>query len=74
MKGLVKKVEKLEKEKVDSDSLIKLLLRKVDKKANDELLYLLVNDFEAAREQINKRHDKKYPKAKKEVSSKEDRS
>ena len=53
LKNLAAKVEQLEKEKVDRDSLLTLLLRKVDKKANDQLLYLLVNDFEAAREQIN---------------------
>ena len=54
MKDLAAKVAQLEKEKVDSDSLLTLLRRKVDKKVNDQLLYLLVNDFEAARDQINK--------------------
>lgn len=52
--SLVKRVEQLEKEKVDRDSLLTLLLRKVDKKSNDQLLHLLVNDFDAAKNQINK--------------------
>lgn len=39
---------------MDRDSLLALLLRKVDKKSNDSLLHLLVNDFEAAKQQINK--------------------
>ena len=44
----------LEKEKVDRDSLLTLLLRKVDKKTNDQFLHLLVNDMPAAKDQINK--------------------
>ena len=54
VKGLIAKVAQLEKEKVDSDTLLTHLRRKADKKANDQLLYLLVNDFDAARDQINK--------------------
>ena len=54
VKALIAKVAKLEKEKVDSDTLLTHLRRKADKKANDQLLYLLVNDFDAARDQINK--------------------
>ena len=52
--GLARRVEQLEREKVDRDSLLTLLLRKVDKKSNDSLLHLLVNDFDAAKQQINK--------------------
>jgi len=54
--SLAQKVEKLEREKIDRDSLMTLLLRKVDRKTNDQLLHLLVNDFDAARSQLNKQY------------------
>ena len=52
--SLAQKVERLEREKIDRDSLMTLLLRKVDRKSNDQLLHLMVNDFDAARNQLNK--------------------
>ena len=52
--GLSRKIIQLQQDKVDRDALIQLLLRKVDRKSNDQFLHLLVNDFDAAKDQLNK--------------------
>lgn len=52
--ALAGRIEKLEQDKVDRDFLITMLLKKVDKKQNESFLHLLVNDFGAARDHLNK--------------------
>ena len=48
------RMEALEREKMDRDAVIQLLLRKVDRRQNDQFLHLLVNDFDGAKAALNK--------------------
>ena len=56
MMSFAQRIEKLEKEKIDRDAVLELLVRKVDRKSNDQLLNLIVNDIGAAKTFLKKQH------------------